>query len=193
MPKRLVIIQGHPDASQKHFGHALAQAYAQGATGAGHQVTTLNVAELDIPLLHSPQEWKAPAPPGVVKAQTAIAAADLVVIFYPLWLGGMPALLKGFLEQILRPDFVSGPKEQGKSTRPLKGKQARIVITMGMPALLYRLFFCAHSLKSLKRNILQFVGIRPVRSTLIGLIEGMSDARRARWLETMKALGARAV
>ena len=29
--RRILIIQGHPDASQRHFCHALAQAYAEGA------------------------------------------------------------------------------------------------------------------------------------------------------------------
>ena len=36
----------------------------------------------------------------------------------------------------------------------------------------------AHSLKSLERNILSFAGIRSNRHTLIGMIEGMSDAKR---------------
>jgi putative NADPH-quinone reductase len=47
MSKHTTIIQGHPDA--KHFGHALAEAYAQGATAAGHEIRQLRVAELDSP------------------------------------------------------------------------------------------------------------------------------------------------
>ena len=59
--------------------------------------------------------------------------------------------------------------------RLLTGKTARIVVTMGMPAFVYRWYFGGHSLKSLERNILRFVGIRPVRESLIGMVEG-SDA-----------------
>ena len=62
---------------------------------------------------------------------------------------------------------------------------------MGMPALVYRWYFSAHSVRSLERNILGFVGIAPVHRTLIGLVEGMKDARRAKWLDTLQALGAR--
>jgi hypothetical protein len=72
----------------------------------------------------------------------------------------------------------------------LKGRSARVVVTMGMPALFYRWYYRGHSLKSLERNILRFCGIAPVRHTLIGLVEG-SDARRRRWLARIQHLGER--
>ena len=71
----------------------------------------------------------------------------------------------------------------------LTGKSARIVVTMGMPAFAYRWFFLAHSLKSLERNILGFCGISPIRSTLIGSIEGMNETQRLGWLDEMRGLG----
>ena len=71
------------------------------------------------------------------------------------------------------------------------GKSARIVVTMGMPALVYRWFFLAHSLKSLERNILAFCGIRPTRATLIGQVEGMNEHQRAGWLDELRGLGDR--
>ena len=83
--------------------------------------------------------------------------------------GSMPALLKAFLEQVLRPGFAFGAAERrGMPKKLLAGKSARIVVTMGMPAFFYRLYYRAHSLKSLERNILGFVGIKPVRVTLLG-------------------------
>ena len=60
---------------------------------------------------------------------------------------------------------------------------------MGMPALIYQWFFLAHSLKSLERNILAFSGIRPIKATLIGSIEAMTDKQRATWLTTIGRLG----
>ena len=71
----------------------------------------------------------------------------------------------------------------------LKGTSARIVITMGMPSLIYRWIYFAHSLRSLKRNILASCGIAPVRSTLIGNIEGMKDEQRMAWLDEIRGLG----
>ena len=59
---------------------------------------------------------------------------------------------------------------------------------MGMPAFVYRWYFRAHSLKSLERNILKFCGIKPIRESLIGMVEG-KPAHREKWLGKMRALG----
>lgn len=61
---------------------------------------------------------------------------------------------------------------------------------MGMPALLYRLWFLGHGIAGMRRNILNFVGIKPVRESLFGMVEGASDAKRTRWLNEMRNLGA---
>ena len=59
---------------------------------------------------------------------------------------------------------------------------------MGMPGLVYRWYFRAHSLKSLERNILGFVGIKPVKETLIGAVETCGSAQRRKWLDKLAAL-----
>ncbi len=189
MPRKITIIQGHPDPTGGHFCHALADAYAHAAEGAGHEVMRIEVAELDFPLLRTKEAFESEATlPEIEEAQEAIRWADHLVIVYPLWLGTMPALLKGFLEQTLRPGFAFGAAEKGLWSRMLKGRSARVVITMGMPGLFYRWFFGAHSLKSLERNILKFVGITPVRETLVGLVEG-SDKNRKKALAKMEKYG----
>jgi len=58
-----------------------------------------------------------------------------------------------------------------------------------MPAVLYRWYFGAHGLKNLERNILRFVGIKPVRATLIGLIDAIDQPKRERWLAKLEQLG----
>ena len=98
------------------------------------------------------------------------------MIVYPLWMGSMPALLNGFIEQVFRPGFALAPEQKDTEWRPtLKGKTAYIIVSMGMPAFIYRWFFGAHSLKSLERNILRFVGISPIKQNLIGNVEIASN------------------
>lgn len=137
MGKRITVIQGHPDPAPTHFGHALADAYVRGAEQAGHEVIRIAVAPLNLPLLRDKDEWeKGSVPPPVRAAQQAIGRAEHLVLVYPLWLGTMPAVLKGFLEQVLRPGFAVGEPESGRpGKRLLAGRSARIVVTMGMPAL----------------------------------------------------------
>lgn len=187
MTRRILIIQGHPDPRPDHYNHALAAAYAQGAKNAGHEIRILTVADVDFPLLRSKAEFDGgDIPEAIREAQEQISWAEHLVLFYPLWLGTMPALLKGFLEQVLRPGFALNPENPFGGL--LKGRSARIVVTMGMPALFYRLYYRAHSLTNLKRNILRFAGFGPIRASLIGMVEGSSSKRR-KWLDRMAALG----
>lgn len=194
MGERILIIQGHPDCQGRHLCHVLAQAYADGARGAGHEVDTVVPALLDFPLLRSADEWQHGAvPAALVPAQQAIKRASHLVLVYPLWLGEMPALAKGFLEQVARPGFALA----AASRNPLRsgllgGRSARVVVTMGMPAPLYRWFYRAHSLKSLERNILGFAGIKPVRATLVGGAAAMTPQLVERWSARLRRLGAQA-
>lgn len=193
-PRRILILQGHPDPSEARFGRALAEAYARGAREAGHEVRTVDVGRIDFPLLRTQEEWKhGPLPPALLEDQKAIGWAEHLVLFFPLWMGDMPALLKGFLEQVMRPGFAL--KEVDGATfgyKALQGRSARVVVTMGMPALVYRWYFRAHSVRALERNILGLVGIGPVQETLIGQIDGLDEMGRQRWLKRLEALGRRA-
>src|SRR5918995_2622225 len=135
MPKRIAIIQGHPDPDRSRFCRALADAYAEGAADAGHQVRRIEVAELDFPLLRTKEDFQSGAAPAAIRqAQEAIGWAEHLLIVYPLWLGSMPALLKAFLEQVFRPGFAMGKADEEKGwSKRLAGKSARIIVTMGMP------------------------------------------------------------
>jgi len=189
--RRILVIDGHPDARAGRFVHALATAYAEGARAAGHEVQSVSVAELDFPLLRTADEFERGAlPPALRESQARIAWCEHLVLLYPLWLGSTPALLKGFLEQALRPGFAIGARgRQDGPARLLKGKSARIILTMGMPALFYRWYYRAHSLKSLERNILAFCGFAPIRASIFGMVDSVDSARRGRWLLKVQALG----
>ena len=186
---RIAIIDGHPDPAPERLCHALADAYADGAVAGGHEVQRVAVAAMELPLLRSEAAFhSADVPESEREAQEAIAWAEHLVLIYPLWLGTMPAALKALLEQTLRPDFAMDYTGKWPAGR-LQGRSARVVVTTGMPALAYRWWFGAHSLKSLERNVLKFVGIKPVRDTLFGMVGEASEAKRADWLAQMRKLG----
>jgi len=115
------------------------------------------------------------------------------VIIYPLWLGAMPALLKAFFEQTFRAGFAIAEGQRSLSPGLLRGKSARIIVATGMRALVYRLYYRAHSLRSLEGNILRFSGIGPIRRALIGGVETIGAARREGWLRHSGELGKKAV
>ncbi len=196
MSRRVLIIVGHPDPSPARLCRALAESYAEGARSAGHQVRTVDVATLDFPILRTMEEFgRQPLPATLDAASAAIREAEHIVLVFPLWLGTMPALLKAFLEQVMRPGLAFAYPEEGRpgfARMLLKGRSARIVVTMGMPAPFYRFWYLGHGVAGLRRNILNFVGMSPVRETLFGMVEGASEARRKRWLKTVRRLGSAA-
>lgn len=193
MKRNILILQGHPDPSPARLGYALADAYAQGARDAGHSIRRIEIGKLDFPLLRSKEDWTSGELPAALKpAQEAIAWSDHVALFFPLWLGTMPALVKAFLEQVLRPGFAVQTTEQGQWQRALSGRSARVVVTMGMPAPIYRWYFFAHGVRGLERNVLAVCGLRPVRQTLIGMVDGGGRERHEKNFAKLRELGARA-
>jgi putative NADPH-quinone reductase len=190
--RRICLIDAHPDPADGHLCTALADAYAAGATASGHSVARVRLATLDLPLLRDPADFARPPPEPIRAVQAEVAACRHLVVVYPLWLGTMPALMKAFFEQLARAEFLIAPGGTlGWPRKMLAGRSARVVVTMGMPAAAYRLLFGAHGEKGFESAVLGLAGFRPVRATMLGGVGGASPARRARWLDRMRALGAR--
>ena len=191
MSRRIAVIQGHPDPAGHRLLHALADAYVEGATAAGHEVRRSEPAQLEFPLLRTQVDFET----GALPAALAQSRADMIwaehwLFLFPLWHGTMPALFKGFLEHIFRPGFTMEYRKHGFPKRLLAGRSARIVVTMGMPAPLYRWYFGAYGLRGFERSMLSFAGIKPIRASLYGLT--FADAKkRARWIEDMRRHGGR--
>lgn len=189
MARQVCILQGHPDATGEHFCHALAAAYARGAEAAGCRVEYVDAGRIAPEPLASEAEFATEPDGAMADARAAIRRADHLVIVFPLWLGGMPARLRAFLEQMARAGFALGETSGGFPEGRLKGRSAHVVVTMGMPALAYRIWFLNSGVAVLKRMILGLAGVSPVRQTTIGGIGGLSEAARRRWLERIEAAG----
>ena len=191
MVKRIAIIQGHPDPAGHHLLHALADAYAAGATSLGHEVRRIEVGKLEFSLLRTQADFETgDVPPALVQSREDLRWAEHWVFLFPLWHGTMPALLKGFLEHIFRPGFAMEYRTNGFPKRLLAGRSARIVVTMGMPVLMYRWFFGAFGLRGFERSMLGFAGIKPIRESLYGLTFA-DEKKRLRWIEDMRRYGSR--
>ncbi len=192
MTNRILIIDGHPDPTGAHFVHELADFYRQGAREGGHDVKVIRVGELRFPLLRNARSYvKGKVPPSILAAQKAITWADHIVVFYPLWLGTMPAKLKGFLEQVMRPGFAFA--ERGPGQRPqrlLKGRSARIVVTRGMPELFDEVDRSPRSIRNVVSDVLELCGVRPVRVMVVEGTETMTDVERDKAHYDMRRLGA---
>ena len=190
--RKIAVIDGHPDPDRNHLDHALADRYAQAAEAAGHEVRRIDVADLNVPMLRVPDDFNnGPAPAEVRDAQRDIAWADHLAFFFPLWHGDMPAYLKGFIEQVFRPGYALAYNARGFPKALLDPKSVRIVVTMGMPAFLYRGYFGAHGIKAFEHSVLGFAGMAPIHTTLIGGVGEVSPQKSDRWVDQMESLAQR--
>jgi NAD(P)H dehydrogenase (quinone) len=191
MGTNVLIINGHPaDAS---LCHALAQQYEQGAVAAGHQVRHIALGQLAFdPILRQGFHGPQPLEPDLQAAQSDILWAQHLVFVYPIWWGGMPALLKGFIDRTFLPGFAF--KYRSDSPFPeqlLKGRTADMLVTMDTPPWYFRWVYGNPGHWQMKRTILQFTGIRPVKVHSMGPVRSASDSKKQGWLTQAFRLGQR--
>jgi NAD(P)H dehydrogenase (quinone) len=185
---KIAIVVGHPCPGS--YCEALGRAYLGGARAGEHDAKLFVLADMHFDaILREGYRRAQPLEPDLAAAREAFLACDLLVLIFPLWCGDMPAIMKGFIERIMQPDLLALQADGTGSWKIYKGKSARIIMTMGMPGWFYRWYYGAHALKLLKRNILHFTGIRPVRTTIHGMIDAVSDDTRKEWLREVEALG----
>jgi putative NADPH-quinone reductase len=187
--KRILVINGHPDAES--FNNALTEAYQRGALSTGAEVRTIYIRELNFnPNLRYGYRMRTELEPDLLAAQEAIQWAEHLVWIYPVWWGSLPAILKGFLDRTLLPGFAFRKRENSVWwDKLLKGRSARIISTMDQPAWYYWLVYRQPSHNAMKKTTLEFCGIQPVKITSIGPIRLSAEAFRQKWLQRVEALG----
>jgi putative NADPH-quinone reductase len=191
MDRTVCILQGHPHGGGRHLCHAIADAYADGAKASGAKVRRVDLGPMDIALFRNPAEFGKPPADAIVTAQKAIKSSDHLVVIYPLWLGTMPAVVKAFFEQLCRNNFaIEADAKGGWPRQQLKGKSARVIVTMGMPAAAYQLMFGAHGVRGFESSILGMSGIKPIRETLIGGVGTLTRNKAEALLARIRRLGA---
>ena len=193
MKKKILIVLAHPQA--KSYCGALAQAYAEGARDAGAEVRELNLAGITFnPVGTGSHDKPLELEPALKQAQDDIQWAEHLVFVYPILWGTIPALLKGFIERVFTPGFaVNFHADSPLWDKLLKGRSARLIVTLNTPPLLYRLLFRRAGHITMKRSILEFCGIAPVKITDIGPMKNASAEKRERWIQQARALGVRTV
>ncbi|NRS50610.1 NAD(P)H-dependent oxidoreductase [Brevibacillus sp. HB2.2] len=187
----ILVIIGHPDPES--YCSALAHAYMQGAAGKAAQIRTIDLSQIAFdPNLKYGYRKRTELEDDLKEAQDLIRWADHLVIVYPTWWGTMPAILKGFFDRVLLSGFAYKYRE-GSSLwdKLLTGKTAHVIVTMDTPSWYNRLIYWQAGHLVMKRNILKFCGIKPVKVTEISGVNASAEEKRKKWLEKMKQLGER--
>ncbi len=189
--KKILIINGHPDAES--FNLALADAYKKGAIASGALVKEINIRDLQFsPNLQFGYRKRTNLEPDLIKSQEKITWAEHIVWIYPVWWGSVPAIMKGFIDRVFLPGFAFKKREGSLLwDKLLTGKTSRIICTMDQPAWFYRVINRAPSHTAMKRLTLKFSGIKKVKISAIGPLRLSKPEFREKWLMKVEGLGKR--
>lgn len=187
--KKILIINGHPD--NESFCHQLALSYLKGALQSGASCELMNLFDLRFdPVLHHGFRKRTDLEPDLLEAQQKIKEADHLVLVYPTWWGTYPALLKGFIDRVFLPKFAFKYRDNSPFwDKLLKGKTARLIVTMDSPRWYNWLVYRNAGHISMKKAILEFCGIKPIKVTAFAPIKSSNDPQRNKWLITVEKLG----
>ncbi|MCH2034542.1 MAG: NAD(P)H-dependent oxidoreductase [Tenacibaculum sp.] len=185
----VLIINGHPD--KESFNNALSESYYNGAKSSTTQVEVINLRDLEFnPILQYGYRKRTELEPDLKIAIEKIKNADHLVWVFPIWWGGMPAILKGFIDRTFLPG-ITFEIEEGKllPKKLLKGKTARLIITSDSPRWYYRLFIKSPVINQFKKAILAFCGVKPTRVRYIAVVKNSNPKQREEWLKGVFNLG----
>lgn len=187
--KKIVIINGHPN--KESFNFALAEAYKKGAEQSNAAISTITIAELNFnPNLAFGYQKRMEMEPDLQTAWQKIKEADHLVWVHPVWWGGLPAITKGFIDRVFLPGLAFRYRENSVWwDKLLKGKTAHIITTLDQPGWYYRLVYGRPSVNQLKKTVLEFCGVKPVRVSYVGIIKTSEKAQREKWLQQVFEMG----
>jgi NAD(P)H dehydrogenase (quinone) len=192
---RAAVILAHPDSGS--FNHALAAAAVEALKANGHEVAFHDLYRERFPAILPAREIPRDVElPRIVRRHCAeIAAAEGIVIVHPNWWGQPPAILKGWVDRVLRPGvaytFAEGDQGDGELIGLLKARAVLVLNTSNTPTERETSLY-GDPLESLwKNNMFVSCGVKEFYRRMFGVIITSTPEQRAEWLSEAGELTAR--
>jgi len=189
---KISVIVAHPDKNS--FNHAIAHAVAEEFQTAGNSVFFHDLYEerFDplLPAAEIPSE--AHLPPEIQFYCDEISTAEGIVIIHPNWWGQPPAVLKGWIDRVVRPgvayEFIEGDSGEGIPNGLLKAKFALVINTSNTSSEREKNIF-GDPLESLwKKCVFELCGVSNFYRKVFSIIVTSSDKDRENWLAESREL-----
>ncbi len=189
MHKKILIVQGHPNKDS--LSSRIAVKYREGAESGGAEVKDIVVRDLNFdPTLFPGYRLREKLEDDILNAQQLFSWADHLVFIYPNWWGTYPAIFKGFLDKVLWPGFAFRYRKGSKRVEKLlKGRSARVIVTMDTPVWYYYIFQGRPGHRAVKTATLEFCGISPVSFYTMSPVRNAPEKLVNRWLDKAWQLG----
>lgn len=184
---RISVILAHPD--ERSFNHAIANKVVTQLETNGHTVLSHDLyKERFDPLLICDEIPKDASLPGVIREQCEeIAKADGIVIVHPNWWGQPPAILKGWVDRVIRPgvayEFLENDSGEGVPNGLLAATAAIVFNTTNTDPEREQTVF-GDPLETIWKNcIFGLCGVTTFHRRMFGIIVTSSEEQRSEWLD----------
>lgn len=130
---KILVVLGHPKAGS--FNHSIADAAIQALKDIGHEVIFHDLYKegFDPVVTYEEIPRGAALDPVIGKHCEEVSGADGIIIIHPNWWGQPPAILKGWIDRVIRPgvayEFLEGDTGDGVPKGLLKAKAALVFNT----------------------------------------------------------------
>ena len=189
---KISVILAHPNKSS--FNHAIAETSVKTLKKSGHEVYFHDLYEENFdPILSGKEISKAALlPKDIAKHCSEIAEVEGIVVIHPNWWGQPPAILKGWVDRVIRPgvayEFLEGDSGEGVPQGLLKAGTALVFNTSNTPEKRELKVF-ADPLETIWKNcIFGLCGVNEFHRRIFGEIVTSTVQQRNKWLAEVEEI-----
>lgn len=186
----ILVIVAHPSTAS--FNRAIADTVVRTLRNSGHHVIFHDLHEegFDPILTKDEIPTEAPLDPVIEQHCRELSAADGIVIVHPNWWGQPPAILKGWIDRVVRAgvayEFEEGDGGEGVPIGLLKAEAAIVFNTSNTPEQ-REIGVFGDPLENLwKTCIFHFCGVKRFYRRMFGVIVTSTEAERGKWLDEVQ-------
>ncbi len=188
---KILIILAHPNRAS--FNHAIAATCLKASADQGHQVVAHDLYQEQFdPTLPEGEIPKDVVLPDVIRRHCdEVSQADGIIIVHPNWWGQPPAILKGWVDRVIRPgvayEFLEGDKGEGVPRGLLKARCALIFNTSNTATDREKAVF-GDPLETIWKNcVFSLCGVPTIHRRMFNIVVTSSEAERKGWLSEVAA------
>jgi NAD(P)H dehydrogenase (quinone) len=188
----VLVLLAHP--SPRSFNHAIAEATINTLRTLGHGVVFHDLCEEDFPanIVASEMASKAELPPLIASHCKELTEADGIIVIHPNWWGQPPAILKGWIDRVIRPGvayrFQETDSGEGVPVGLLRARTAIVFNTSNTPLAREQTVF-QDPLDTIWKNcIFDLCGVKNVHRRMFSVVVTSTAEQRADWLSEVEQI-----
>lgn len=188
----VLIVLGHPD--EKSFNHAIATACKDRLIENGHSVIFHDLYQENFnPVINTDEIPKNGVVEDIIKKHcNDLVNSDGIIIVHPNWWGMPPAIVKGWIDRVIRPgiayEFEEGDNGEGTPIGLIKAKIGLVFNTSNTSEERENKIF-GDPLETIWKNcVFDFCGVKQFERKIFRIVVTSDLIQRQIWLNEVKMM-----